>query len=800
MCTRCMTRIADWAHHFFPLTISFSLTGRCDEAGHLHRRLYEGMFYLCYINSSIRAGCWMKNKRAHRFRLTHFLLSSIFPTLKQLKMGALSRTTGATQMNASSSRSHAIFTLHVKQLRVVPVDAMDGCPASTQQEFETLTAKFHFVDLAGSERLKRTGATGDRAKEGISINCGLLALGNVIAALGDKAKKAQHVPYRDSKLTRLLQDSLGGNSCTIMIACISPSDRDFVETLNTLRYANRAKNIKNRVIANQDKSSQTITSLRRQIQQLELELMEYKQGKRLVTEDGDETMTDMYHENKMLSQELAGLRIRCKVLQETNDQANKRVMDLMSQKELGKWMTVDGAKSDVSMIVEKYLMEIESLRVKLIEAEAMCAELRRQQKLRTSMSPYAASAAPFSGNYDIRADPEVDVDEVLEEARRTVEREKKALKRDLFHSKGEKEGQEDTNGNDMMNGDEAVGDDTSNEDSDSEEGEAEAAAARALLEITDEITIKERLIIELEKNQCKLMNMRKHYEEKLSQLTEKIRDIEKERDDVLTKLNHSTNPTEESKKRSKEYQAQITSLHVEMKKMSDAKREHDRNMKNNLKFEQQARQLRNEVETMKKTKVRLLQQLREEQQRHRDEGVRYNKRIAQLSKQERLKDVKIRSLETANTRYQDLLKRKDQEVNALKKRSRPTLSDKVAGRLPVAKRPLDTRVVTRGTHFSPRVAQHKWASIERGINRFVISKTTIQKNESQMERYMLERSTMINSLTKCKKKLKRAVKEKQPDAVIQALTEEQEGIEHNIRYYSQSISDCQDVIMQLVSY
>lgn len=89
--------------------------------------------------------------------------------------------------------------------------------SGASQEFVTLSAKFHFVDLAGSERLKRTGATGDRAKEGISINCGLLALGNVISALGDKSKRALHVPYRDSKLTRLLQDSLGGN----FIYCIS---------------------------------------------------------------------------------------------------------------------------------------------------------------------------------------------------------------------------------------------------------------------------------------------------------------------------------------------------------------------------------------------------------------------------------------------------------------------------------------------------------------------------------------------------------------------------------------------------
>ena len=149
-------------------------------------------------------------------------------------------------------------------------------------EFETLTAKFHFVDLAGSERLKRTGATGDRAKESISINCGLLALGNVISALGDLTKKASHVPYRDSKLTRLLQDSLGGNSQTVMIACISPSDTDFMETLNTLKYANRARNIKNRVTVNQDKTSKTINLLRLEIQQLQLELMEYRQVSGLV--------------------------------------------------------------------------------------------------------------------------------------------------------------------------------------------------------------------------------------------------------------------------------------------------------------------------------------------------------------------------------------------------------------------------------------------------------------------------------------------------------------------------------------
>ncbi|CAG0910075.1 unnamed protein product, partial [Cyprideis torosa] len=129
-----------------------------------------------------------------------------------LKNGALGRTTASTEMNSQSSRSHAIFTIHVAQQRIASPEApmdVDGenAPPPSMPDLETLTAKFHFVDLAGSERLKRTGATGDRAKEGISINCGLLALGNVISALGDVTKKGSHVPYRDSKLTRLLQDS-----------------------------------------------------------------------------------------------------------------------------------------------------------------------------------------------------------------------------------------------------------------------------------------------------------------------------------------------------------------------------------------------------------------------------------------------------------------------------------------------------------------------------------------------------------------------------------------------------------------
>jgi kinesin family protein 4/21/27 len=135
-----------------------------------------------------------------------------------------------------------------------------------------MIAKFHFVDLAGSERAKKTGATGATMKEGININKSLLSLGNVISALTDETKKDKHVPYRDSKLTRILQDSLGGNSRTSMIACCSPAETNFEETLNTLKYASRARNIKNKPVVNRDPASLQIAALRQQVYELQVEL------------------------------------------------------------------------------------------------------------------------------------------------------------------------------------------------------------------------------------------------------------------------------------------------------------------------------------------------------------------------------------------------------------------------------------------------------------------------------------------------------------------------------------------------
>jgi hypothetical protein len=179
--------------------------------------------------------------------------------IRLLESGCVSRTTGGTNMNARSSRSHAIFTIIIEQTHLTS-------EAKRTHGGGYSCAKFHLVDLAGSERNKKTKAVGTRFQESININSGLLALGNVIAALsGDDVNRNQnadalfnanvgrrHVPYRDSKLTRLLQDSLGGNAKTCVVACVSPVDSNFEETLNTLKYAQRARNIKNTPKVNRD--------------------------------------------------------------------------------------------------------------------------------------------------------------------------------------------------------------------------------------------------------------------------------------------------------------------------------------------------------------------------------------------------------------------------------------------------------------------------------------------------------------------------------------------------------------------
>ena len=243
-------------------------------------------FYL-KIRESPTEGPYIKD-------LTDQPVKNYLELLRYMRLGDSNRTTASTKMNDTSSRSHAVFTIMLKQIHH---------DLSTDSTTERL-ARIRLVDLAGSERAKATEATGARLREGSNINKSLTTLGRVIAALADprhgrlhnggKTRSKDVVPYRDSILTWLLKDSLGGNSKTAMIACIAPSDYD--ETLSTLRYADQAKHIRTRAIVNQDSVSAAerdaqIAEMQNTIRELQIQVSVANQAasERKTTATGRET-------------------------------------------------------------------------------------------------------------------------------------------------------------------------------------------------------------------------------------------------------------------------------------------------------------------------------------------------------------------------------------------------------------------------------------------------------------------------------------------------------------------------------
>jgi len=207
--------------------------------------------------------------------LTMYSVKSVKDMLKVLKKGQKTRAVGATAMNPGSSRSHCILTVIVESSK----KGDDG-------EDHYIQGKLNLVDLAGSERQKKTMAKGDRLDEAKFINLSLSALGNVIKSLVNS--RSTHIPFRDSKLTKLLSDSLGGNTKTVMIANIGPSESNLDETMSSLRYANRAKNIKNKPRINEDPKDAMIRKMKDELSDLQKQL----NGGALAAKGGSVRMTE----------------------------------------------------------------------------------------------------------------------------------------------------------------------------------------------------------------------------------------------------------------------------------------------------------------------------------------------------------------------------------------------------------------------------------------------------------------------------------------------------------------------------
>ncbi|XP_042609513.1 kinesin-like protein KIF21A isoform X4 [Cyprinus carpio] len=742
-------------------------------------------------------------------------VSSEAEMMQCLKLGALSRTTASTQMNVQSSRSHAIFTIHICQVRVCApaenppeqdneTDNRLANSSSEVEEFETLTAKFHFVDLAGSERLKRTGATGDRAKEGISINCGLLALGNVISALGDRSKRSSHVPYRDSKLTRLLQDSLGGNSQTVMIACTSPSDQDFMETLNTLKYANRARNIKNKVVVNQDKASQQISALRTEIARLQMELMEYRTGKRMVGEDGLESINDMFHENSMLQIENNNLRMRVKAMQEAIDAQGARLTQLLSEQANQVLSRAGEGSEEIGNMIQNYIKEIEDLRSKLLESEAVNENLRRNLTRVSSRPPFFGSSGAFSPAL-LGPDPSQETSDIIEIAKKDLEKlkrkEKKKKKRlqqllsDKREEDEEEEVEEDSANKDethdgeqkisererlestnqepeMEASDREEGDgEEDEEDAEEEEMEAEESSDESdsdldekedfqadLANITCEIAIKQKLIDELENSQRRLHTLKQQYEQKLMMLQSKIRDTQQERDRVLHNMGSVESCSEDKTKRIKaEYEKKLSVMNKELQKLQAAQKEHARLLKNQSQYEKQLKKLQLDLAEMKKTKVRLMKQMKEQQEKSRMAESRRNREIATLKKDQRKQEHQLKLLEAQKRQQELILRRKTEEVTALRRQVRP-VSGKVTRKLnpPEASQDLSHRAPA-GRTYSASGAPNGARLYHRrpvGVYSTRVARGKWQSLERRISDIIMQRVTISNMETDMNRLLK----------------------------------------------
>ncbi len=257
--------------------------------------------------------------------LTKYPVTSYAEISKKMDEGYENRTIGSTLMNATSSRAHTIVTIEFKQLTLI-----------AGRKSEKLSM-INLVDLAGSERAGSTGATGDRLKEGCNINKSLLVLGNVINALADKALgKGKNIlpPYRDSALTRILQNALGGNSKTVMICALSPASINYEETLSTLRYADRAKKIQNKAVVNESEHDKMVrllkeenVNLKKMIEDLQkkllgqggvageddkqafLELKEQLDSNELIMKDYQKSFTEKLEEAKKMESAVLGEKV-----------------------------------------------------------------------------------------------------------------------------------------------------------------------------------------------------------------------------------------------------------------------------------------------------------------------------------------------------------------------------------------------------------------------------------------------------------------------------------------------------------
>ncbi|PKA52667.1 Kinesin-like protein FLA10 [Apostasia shenzhenica] len=553
-----------------------------------------------------------------------------------LTRGSQSRATGSTNMNSQSSRSHAIFTICLEQKKIASFSG-DGSISNDLGD-DILFAKLHLVDLAGSERAKRTGADGLRFKEGIHINKGLLALGNVISALGDdkKRKEGGHVPYRDSKLTRLLQDSLGGNSKTVVIACISPADTNAEETINTLKYANRARNIQNKAVINRDSTTVEMQRLRSQLEQLQTEVLFYRGGGAPLEELQvlRQRISLLETSNSELLQELKERQNRCEQLSKralvAQVEKDKLILKIEAAQKGKQWDEIGGTEEMQKLdLLRSYASKVQELETEL---------MRMQNSCNTNRSAFMDCLA---------------------------------LENDVLSPCLNISGSDCDGGNI---------DDSGGADEDEAEREHSSVQdklGKELKELDLRLEQKEAEMKRFSKMDTSVL--KQHYEKKLLELEQEkkflLREIEGLR---LNLANISSTSDESAQKLKEEYLHKLTMLESQVSDLKKKQEAQSQLLRQKQKSDEAAKRLQDEIQRIKSQKVQLQQKIKQESEQFRLWKASREKEVLQLKKEGRRNEYEMHKLLALSQRQKMVLQRKTEEAAMATKRLKELLEAKKA--------------------------------------------------------------------------------------------------------------------------
>uniref|UniRef100_A0A8C3B6Y9 Kinesin family member 4 n=1 Tax=Cyclopterus lumpus TaxID=8103 RepID=A0A8C3B6Y9_CYCLU len=540
-----------------------------------------------------------------------------------LEVGNSARTVASTAMNAASSRSHAIFTITLEQRRGT-------------DKADSVVSKLHLVDLAGSERQKKTKAEGDRLKEGISINRGLLSLGNVISALGDESKKSSFVPYRDSKLTRLLQDSLGGNSHTLMIACISPADSNMEETINTLRYADRARKIKNKPVVNVDPRVAETNRLKQQVQELQVMLLHARGGVAPVLSGPESTVkvTKLLERNRTLQEENNKLsRELSEAVGQTAFMFEKIIMTEHTNEKLQSRMEQLRDHAACTVDLEKVLETLEDQELKEnIEVMRNLQDIVLELKVQKSSHYESMMASPPPSTLWLqermdRSCPAMDVTGIV--------------------------------GKDFPEGT-------------THHALRQAQLSKELIELNKVLSLKEAFVRKMCQNDTQLEPMQSEQQKNVQSLQTAVDSLLKEKEGLVLELqsvkkdSNQAKLSEQRRKRLQELECQLVDMKKKLLEQSKLLKLKESSVK-------KVGNLMHEIQSMKSQRTQLMRQMRDDSEKFRNWKSKKDREVLQLKEKDRKRQYELLKLERDFQKQANVLRRKTEEAAAANKRLKDAL-------------------------------------------------------------------------------------------------------------------------------